>query len=207
MSEDTAIVDPVNPSEVSPQDAPTPAAEPEKKGRQMSFTQLADGSIQASFGEGIDPITLSLLDLPESITAAAVTEGVISRLRGYTSKLVDDKRTPAALAEAVAKGIENLKAGVWKIERDGVATPEHSIEVEAAFLFKQQMAAKKGVEFTETLDTVAVAFAALTPEQVKQLKGLTRYQLCYAEVKDQRSKAKLEALRKKVDAEEDNAPI
>jgi len=206
MSEDLQPADETV-NTIVPEDTPVHTPEPEKKGRQMFFTQLADGTIQAGFGEGIDPLNLSLLDLPETITTAAVAEGIISRLRGYTSKLVDDKRTPATLAEAVAKGMENLRKGIWKIEREGTGTVDFPIEVEAAFEFKKQMAAKKGVEFTETLETVAVAFAALTDEQKKQLKALSRYQLCYAEVKAKRAAEKVAVLRKQADAEEENAPL
>jgi hypothetical protein len=180
-----------------------PAAKPEKK-RQMTFTVKDDGAIRAEFGEGVEPVEMSPTSLPEALAAAALTEGVISRLRGYTSKLTDKDRTPEALRAAVAKGVENLLKGIWKIERaPGEGTPDYSIEVEAAHLFKTMRAAAKGEQFTATIAETADAFNALDDEQKKKLKALSKYQLAYAEVKAARAAAKLEKMKKDADEEGD----
>lgn len=178
---------------------------PEKaKTRQMTFTVMDDGNIRAEFGEGVEVLTLNPASVPEALQAAAVTEGLISRLRGYTSKLVDKDRTPAALQAAVAKGMENLKAGVWKIERAPGEGAEFPIEVEAAFLFRQKRAEAKKEPFTGTLQESAENFAKLTEDQKKTLKALPRYQLAFAEVKAARAAAKLKAMAEKLDAQGDD---
>jgi hypothetical protein len=190
------------PVDVAPE-APVAEKPEAKKTRQMTFTVLETGEIRAEFGEGVEPLVLSPAQVPEALQAAAVTEGLISRLRGYTSKLVDKDRTPSALAAAVAKGMENLKAGVWKIERaPGEGTPDYSIEVEASFLFRQMRAKAKGepVESAGTIEQAAENFAKLSDEQKKTLKALPRYQLALAEVKAARAAAKLKALTEKVEA-------
>lgn len=171
---------------------------PEKaKTRQMTFTVLDDGVIRAEFGEGVEPLTLNPAAVPESLQAAAMTEGLISRSRGYTSRLTDADRTPNALRAAVAKAFENLLAGVWKMER-APGEAEFSIEVEAAFLFRQMRAKAKGEPFTGTIQESADNFATLSDEQKKTLKALPRYQLALAEVKQARATKKLEALAKKI---------
>lgn len=186
----------------------TPETTPEeKKTKQMSFTLGEDGTIRAEFGEGVEPVTLATLAVPETLHAAAMAEGIISRLRGYTSKLQGDARTPAALRAAVAKGAENILAGVWKIERAPGEGTEYSIEVEAAFLFRQMRAKAKGEEFTGSIQEAAESFGKLTDEEKKTLKALPRYQLALAEVKSKRAAAKAEALAKKVAEEEENAPM
>jgi len=186
-------------------ETPATTETPEKTStRQMSFVVLDSGAIQATFGEGIEPLTLNPMETPEAIQAAAVTEGLISRARSYTSKLKDDGRTPAALRDAIAKAFENLKAGIWKIER-AEGTGEISIEAEAAHEFKLSRAKSKGEEYTATLAETAAAFAALSDEQKKQLKAVTRYQVAYAEVKARRAAEKAKKLLEKAEKEEDNA--
>lgn len=196
--ETTTIPGTVPPVQTIPAEGPPSKA----KTRQMTFTLLDDGNIRAEFGEGVEPLTMNPSELPEALQAAAVAEGVISRLRGYTSKLIDKDRTPAALRVQIAKGIENLKAGVWKIER-APGEAEFSIEVEAAHLFKQMRAKAKGETFDGTLADTSEAFSKLDEEQKKALKGLSRYQLALAEVKASRAAAKLEAMKKKADEEGD----
>lgn len=177
-----------------------------KKTRQMTFTVGEDGKIRADFGEGLDPLYLSPSDIPETIQADALAEGLISRARGYTSKLVDKDRTPEALRLAVNKGFENLLKGIWKIERaPGEGTPDYSIEVEAAYLFRQMRvkAQNKPIEEAGTIEAAAESFAKLTDEEKKKLKALPRYQLAMAEVKSKRAAAKLEAMAKKLEEDKD----
>lgn len=195
------MTDPVetvqNPAPIAPAPAPAPA-----KTRQMTFTVLDDGNIRAEFGEGIDPLLLNPASVPEKLQVAAVTEGLISRLRGYTSRLTDTDRTPANLAAAIKKGMENLQAGVWKIERAAGEGAEFPIEIEAAFLFRQMRAKAKNEDFKGTLAEAAENFAKLTDEEKKTLKALPRYQLAYAEVKAARAQAKLKALSEKMTDDE-----
>lgn len=198
----------------TPADAPaqTPAegqapATPEtpKKTRQMTFTVGDDGKIRAEFGEGLDPLYLAPSDIPESIQSDALAEGLISRARGYTSKLVDKDRTPEALRAAVSKGFTNLLAGIWKIERaPGEGTPDYSIEVEAAYLFRQMRVKAQGKPEAEagTIEQAAEGFSKLSDEEKKKLKALPRYQLALAEVKSKRAAAKLEAMAKKIEADD-----
>lgn len=173
--------------------------------RQMSFTVLEDGTIRAEFGEGIEPLNLNPAAVPETLQAAAMTEGLISRARGYTSKLTDEARTPAALRVAIAKAFENLLAGVWKIERAAGEGGEVSMEVEAAFLFRQMRAKAKNEEFTGTLAEAAEAFGKLDEESKKTLKALPRYQLALAEVKAKRQADKLAKMAAKLEKEGDDA--
>lgn len=170
-------------------------AKPESAARQMTFTHLDNGEIRADFGPGLDPLTINPGALPESLVSLAVAEGIMSRARGYTSKLTGDSRTPAALREAIAKAFENMLAGVWKIERVGGGSSEFSIEQEAAFVFRQKRAEAKGETFTGTLAEAAEAFSALADEQKKTLKGLALYRLAYAEVKAARDAEKLAKLK------------
>lgn len=194
----------------TPQEAPVaPTAEAGK--RQMSFTVLEDGTIRAEFGEGIEPLHLNPAAVPETLQVDAMTEGLISRARGYASKLVADARTPAALRDAIAKAFENLLAGVWKIERAAGEGGEVSMEVEAAFLFRQMRAAATNaklreqnapeVPFTGTLAEAAEAFGKLDEESKKELKALPRYQLALAEVKAKRQADKLAKMAAKLEKE------
>lgn len=185
----------------------TTETKPEAKtSRQMSFSVLEDGTIRADFGPELEPLTLNPGDVPETIYTAAVTEGLISRARGYTSKLTDSDRTPAALREAIAKAFTALLAGTWKIERAAGAGEEFSLEVQAAHVFRAMRAKAKGEEYTGTLAEAAENFAALSDEQKKALKALPRYQLALAQVKAEHAAKKAEKLAKKVsESEEDGA--
>lgn len=181
-----------------------PVAETSK--RQMSFAILEDGTIRAEFGEGIDPLTLNPAEVPESLQSVAMAEGLVSRARAYTGKLTGDARTPQALKDAVAKGFANLLAGIWKVERaPGEGDTSYTIEVEAAFLFRQMRAKAKNEEFTGTLAEAAVAFSALSDDDKKTLKALPRYQLAYAQVKEQRAAATKAALEAKLAKEGDDS--
>jgi hypothetical protein len=200
---------------MSTENTPVEPVTPEKtKTRQMSFSLLETGEIRADFGPELEAVTLDPAAVPESLQAAAMAEGLISRLRGYTSKLSDDaedpahKRTPENLRAAVQKGVVALLAGIWKIERaPGTGEAEYSMEVEAAFRFRASRAKSKGETFTDTLAQVAEIFGALTEDQKKQLKALPRYQACLAEVKAERAAAKAAKLAKKADDLEDEAPM
>jgi hypothetical protein len=178
---------------------------PETGKRQMSFTVMDDGTIRAEFGEGIEPLTLNPATVPESLQAVAMTEGLISRARGYTSKLTDATRTPQALRVQIAKAFDNLLAGVWKIERAPGEGSETSMEVEAAFRFRQMRAKAKNEEFTGTLAEAAEAFGKLDDDSKKTLKALPRYQLALAEVKAERQAAKLAKMTKKLAESGDDA--
>ena len=182
----------------------TPETEGTKhSGRQMSFTVLEDGRIQAAFGEGIDPLFLSPSEVPEQIQLAAITEGLISRARSYTSKLIGaEARTGAALREVIGKAFDNLRAGSWKVERVA-AEGSYTIEVRAALLFRQMRAAAKGEECTDTLAQVADNWAALTDEQKKGVKALSRYQQALAQIKAADAAEKARKLAEKADAEDD----
>ena len=194
----------MTPDNQTPETPETPVEKTTK--RQMSFSVLDTGEIRADFGAELEPLILAPASVPEEIQAAAVTEGLISRLRGATSKLADADRTPENLRAAIAKGMENLLAGIWKIER-APGTAEVSIEVEAAWLFRKLRAESKGEEFTGTLAEAAENFAALTDEQKKTLKALPRYQAAAAQVKADRQAKKAAKLSAKADAEEDDSPF
>lgn len=172
-----------------------PAPAPEASGRQMSFTVLDSGEIRADFGPGLDPLVLNPGAIPESLIAAAVAEGLMSRARSYTSKLTGDSRTPEALREVIAKAFENMLAGIWKVERAGAGGSDFSIEAEAAWIFRAKRAEAKGEPFTGTLAEAAAAFSGLSDEQKKTLKGLPLFKLAYAEVKAKRDAEKLEKLK------------
>lgn len=179
--------------------APAPAPAPTKT-RQMSFTVLDTGVIQAEFGEGIEKLELDPSKVPESLISAAVAEGLINRARGYTSKLVEKDRTPAALHAAISKAFTNLLAGVWKIERPA-GESDYTIEQEAAWIFRQMRAEAQKVPVEGDLAAAASAFTALTDEQKKSLKALPRYQLAMAKVKADRAAAKQAELLAKLDKE------
>jgi hypothetical protein len=189
-------------------ETPAPAPEPvEGKKRQMSFSLLDSGIIQADFGPGLEPLTLNPADVPEALQAAAVAEGLISRARQGTSKLADKERTPEALREAVSRAFQNLLAGIWKIERAHGAATAFSIEIEAAFRYRVSRAKAKGEEYLGTIEESAAAFAILTEEQKKQLKALPRFQAEFAQVKAERQAAKAAEALKKADEAEDESPF
>lgn len=159
---------------------------PEAKAvRQMSFTELDTGDVRADFGPGLEPVVFTPAALPETLLAAALTEGVVARLRGYTSKLVGAARTPEALREAILKGVENLFThALWKIEREpGEGGTTISIEAEAAWIFRQKRALAKGEAYTQDLADCAKDFSALPDEKRAALKAVPLYKIAYAEVK------------------------
>lgn len=174
-----------------------------EKSRQMSFTVLDDGTVRADFGEGVDPLAFHPATMPESLFPPALAAGFIARLRGYTSRLVGDTRTPEGLRKAIEKGISDLKAGIWAAEREPGAGDEISMEAEAAYRYRVKRAESKNEVYTGTLADAVADFNNLTDEQKKVLKGLPRYQLAYAEVKAERQAAKMEKLAKKVKDEEE----
>lgn len=179
----------------------------EKSKRQMSFTVLENGTIQANFGETLDPLTLDPAAVPEALRLAAVTEGLISRARSAASKLTDADRTPENLRVAVEKAFQNLLAGVWKIERTAGAGAEVSLEVEAAWLFQKMRAESQGQEYTTPLADVVISWAALSDEQKEKVKALPRYQAARSKVKAAREAVKAEKLMKAADKAEADAPF
>lgn len=187
-----------------------PVAE-SKKVRQMSFTILDNGDIQASFGEGVEPLTLSPSLVPESVQLAAIAEGLISRTRSYIGRLEGEDRTPEKMREQCAVGFKNLLDGVWKLERQsgggGVEYTIYTIEVRAALLFRQLKASAKGETCTDTLETVAGMWAGFTEDQKKAVKALPRYQQALATVKAEVAAAKAAKLAKKADAAEEDSPF
>lgn len=211
MTDVTTVSPTVTEGDVSP----APAAGSK---RQMSFSVLDDGTIKATFGENVEPVSLNPSEVPEATQLAAITEGLISRARGYTSKLQDKDRTPEALRAAIVKAFENLRAGVWKVERvAGDGTPEYTVEVEAAFVFRQLRAAAKGEEYTGTIAEVAADWEQLTEDtkgadgkvteqgQRSKIKALPRYQQALAQVKARRAQEKAARMAKKADDDEAEA--
>lgn len=180
----------------------TPAEE-KGKTRQMSFTVLDSGVIRAEFGPGLDPVDLDPATVPENVLSAATIEGLISRARGYSSRLEGADRTPAALREVTEKAFSNLVAGIWKIERTGAGSAEFSIEVEAAWVFRKMREATGGAP-AGTLEQTAENFAKLTEEQRTELKALPRYKAAYSQVKAERAAKKAAADLAKAEKAEEN---
>lgn len=175
------------------------------KTRQMSFSVTDDGLIRADFGEGVEPLFCNPGLLPENVLSAATVEGVISRARGYSSRLEGVERTPSALREVTEKAFTNMLAGIWKVERSGPGSTEYTIEVEAAHLFRIMREKSQGKEYLGTMAETAENFAKLTDEQKKTLKALPRYQLALVEVKERKAaekRAKLEASIKEEEGED-----
>ena len=170
-----------------------------KSKRQMTFTVMDDGTVRADFPDaGLEPFTFAPSSIPEASYPDALTEGVLSRLRGFMSRLTGDARTGEALRAALVDGWAKLSAGEWKIERTpGEGGVSYSIEVEAAFLFRQKRAAAKGETFTGTIEEAAANFASLGEEQIAKLKTVPLYKLAYAEVKAARATANAAKLAKK----------
>lgn len=164
------------------------------KTRQMTFSILDDGTVRADFGPGLDPLTFApATELPEALFPQAIASGVVNRARSYTSRATGEDRTPAKLRDLIAKAFADLKAGVWERIREGGGADEISIEAEAAHIFRQ----KRDPAYTGTLADSAAAFAVLTDDQKKTLKGLPRYQAAYAEVKAKRAAEKAAKLAAK----------
>ena len=103
----------------------TPETETESpKTRQMSFHILDDGTIRADFVGDVESLTLPLSEVPEALKISAIADGVISRARGYASKLTEDERTPQNLAKQIALAFANIRAGIWKAPRATSAVTE-----------------------------------------------------------------------------------
>lgn len=181
------------------------------KKRQMSFVTLEDGTVHATFGEGIEPIKFHPATLPDALYPMALALGFITFLKRETSALVGDERTAEALRGKIAAGLEDLRAGKWTAERAASAGPEITAEVEAAHLFRIARGEKIGQPYTATVRETAEAFAALpdglakdpahadgpTPKSKAALKATAAYQQAYAKVKAQRAAARAEKLAKK----------
>ncbi len=184
----------------------TPNTAPAATSRQMAFAILADGSIQASFGPGLEDITFTRAEFHPATIEPAISAGIVSRLRAFTSRCTGEDRTPEKLRAAISLGIESLKRGEWTTERTPAAL-ETTIEVEAAWGFRKARAAAEGREFTETLAETAVAWAALSDEQQAKVKALPRYAAILAAVKAERQAAKAAKLAAKAAAaaQEDEA--
>lgn len=188
-----------------------PDTKPDTKStkRQMTFTVMDDGTVRADFPDsGLEPFSFSPASIPESSYPDALTEGVISRLRGFMGKLTGEARTAEALRAALTEGWSKLAAGEWKsVRTPGEGGVSYSIEVEAAFVFRQKRALAAGKDISEagTLEQAAENFAALTEEQVSKLKANPVYQLARAEVKAARDAAKLAKLAKKAAESEDDS--
>lgn len=171
--------------------------------RKMHFYVLDDGTIQAQFGEGVEPVSLDPNAIPEQVRADAVTEGLISRLRSYASRFTDAERTPENLRSAIEKGVSNILSGTWKLERgDGNPAETYTIEQEAAYLFRKRKAEGQGAAFDETIAETAELWKGLTDDQRKQVKDLPRFQACLAEVKAERQARKAERLAAKAQEQE-----
>jgi hypothetical protein len=178
------------------------------KVRQMAFTILEDGTIQATFGDNVAPATLNPSAVPEAVQLAAIAEGLISRTRSYIGRLEGNDRTPEKMREQCLIGFNNLLQGTWKLERgQGGGSTEYTIEVRAALLFRQLKAKAKGEDCADTLETVAGMWAGFTDDQKKQVKALPRYQQALATVKAEAAAAKAEKLAKKADADEADSPF
>lgn len=164
--------------------------------RHMSLSVLDNGNIRADFDAGVESIEFAPGDLPESILPAAVAEGLMSRLRSYTSRLNGAGRTPEALRKAIAQGVEDLRNGVWTRTRaEGIG--EISQEAEAAHVFRQLRAAAKGETYTGTLEDDVKAFRDLGDEQKKLLKATDLYKTAMAKVKADRAAKTADKLSKK----------
>lgn len=187
----------------------TPETETEStKTRQMSFHILDDGTIRADFiGGEVPSLTLPLSEVPEALKISAIADGVISRARGYASKLTEDARTPQNLAKQIALAFANIRAGIWKAPRATTTVTEYPIEVESAWLFRKMKAETRGEAFTENMGSVFTLWEGLTDEQRKQVKDLPRYKAAFAQVKAQRQAAKAEKLLRKAEADEADSPV
>lgn len=191
---------------------------PSKK--QMSFSVLDSGEIEASFGPDIEPLRLNPADVPEAVQLLAISEGLISRSRGYVSRLEGEDRTPENMRAQVLKAFDNLRAGIWKLERgEGGGSADFTIEIEAAWLFRKMKAEAKNETFTETLGETAAMWGQLTDDekdadgkviakgQKSQVKALPRYQQALAQVKARRAAEKAAKLAAKADADEADSPF
>lgn len=179
------------------------APEAKTKTRQMTFTVLENGSVQASFPDsGLENFEFTPANLPEALYPAAMIEGVISVMRSAMGKLSGDERTASAMREILVKRWETLSAGQWKLERGESVGAGYSIEVEAAFLFRQKRAVQKGLDISTagTLEEAAANFAALADDKIARLKADPVYKAAYAEIKAKRAMANAAKLAAKAEA-------
>lgn len=181
-----------NVGEVVAAPVPAPALAEPKKVRQMSFNILESGEVHAEFGEGVDPLRFNPSALPETIFPQAVTAGVISMLRSYTSRLADADRNPVNLRKMIAAGLEDLQAGRWGRGRAGGGVAEFSLEGEAAHLWRTLAfrEANPGEDYPGTLEKDAADYAALPAEKQAKLKATPRWALALAQAKADRAARK-----------------
>lgn len=174
---------------------PAPAPEPKAKTRQMSFSVLESGEVHAEFGEGVEPIRFAPAALPEQIFPQAVTAGVISMLRSYTSRLADADRTPENLRKQIAAGLVDLQAGQWGRGRIAGA-PEFTLEGETAHVWRilRFTETNPAEDYPGTLEADAREYASKGEELQKKLKATPRWALALARVKADRAARKAEKL-------------
>lgn len=182
----------------------TPAATPETKKHQMRFVVLDDGTIQAQFGEGIDPVSLDPADVPEKVQLAAITEGLIARARAILGRLDGENRTRENLATATAEAFAAFRSGEWKTERVSTATATYTIEEEAAHEYRLLKAQSKGEVLSATLAETAEFWASLTEDQQKQVKATARFAQARAIVNARRAEAKIAKAAKKAAKQDDD---
>lgn len=188
---------------MSTENTPESSTSTESKKRQMTFSVLEDGSVRADFPDsGLESFSFAPTAIPEGLYPDALTEGVISRLRGHMGRLTGENRTAENLRAALVKGWETIAGGTWRMEREsGGAGTTFSIEVEAAWIFRQKRAVSLGqtAESIGTLEESSVAFAALSDEQKEKLKAVPMYKAAYAEVKARRAAENAAKLAKKAE--------
>ena len=172
--------------------------------KQMSFSVLDDGRIMATFGPNLDPVYLGVNEVPEESQIKAIVEGLISRLRGFTSALEGDDRTPENLRTAVIKGADFLRSGGWKVERaSGEGVQSFTQEIRAAHLFRKMKADAAGKEFSESLADVSALWEGLSEEQQKLVKATPRYQQALATIKAEDAAKRAAKMAKKAETSED----
>lgn len=180
-----------------------------KAKRQMTFSVLEDGTVRADFPDsGLEPFVFAPSAIPEACYADAVTDGVIYRMRSGMGRLTGEARTADAMRASLVETWGHLSAGNWKVARvAGEGGTSYTIEVEAAFIFRQKRAVAAGKDISEagTLAQAAENYAALSDDQVAKLKANPLYQLARAEVKAARDAEKLAKLAKKAAESEDDS--
>lgn len=192
--------------------------------KQMSLSYLTEtGQVMATFVDNSEPLYIGIDEVPEDSRIKALVGGIMANLRGATSKLEGENRTPANLRTAIAQRMTDIRAGQWTTERaPGEAGESYTIEQEAAWLFRKLKAEAANKEFTETLAEVAELWDSLTDDpkgadgkplkdengkvilgQKGQVKATPRYQQALAQIKARRAAEKAEKMAKKAAAAED----
>lgn len=192
--------------------------------KQMSLSYLAEtGQVMATFVDNSEPLYIGIDEVPEDSRIKALVGGIMANLRGATSKLEGENRTPANLRTVIAQRMVDIRAGQWTTERTpGEAGETYTIEQEAAWLFRKLKAKAANKEFTETLAEVAELWDSLTDDpkgadgkplkdengkvilgQKGQVKATPRYQQALAQIKARRAAEKAEKMAKKAAAAED----